>query len=48
LNLCHTDEIPSPDDISASELADLIYSSNADTYRIPLSSGGVHEEKDKG
>ncbi|KAK2714755.1 hypothetical protein QYM36_009093 [Artemia franciscana] len=47
LNLCHTDEIPSPDDISASELADLIYSSNADTYRIPLSSGGVHEEKDK-
>lgn len=48
INICHTEEIPPPDDVSDEELTRILESEDPSSYRIPLSLGVPHEEQDKG
>lgn len=47
INVCHTDVIPAPVDISESELTCILESDEPSTFRIPLSLGEGHDELDK-
>ncbi|KAG8297953.1 PIH1 domain-containing protein 1 [Homalodisca vitripennis] len=47
LNICHTDEIPAPQDICDDKLLEIMKSDEPSTYRLPLSIGDLHEEPDK-
>ncbi|XP_022658115.1 PIH1 domain-containing protein 1-like [Varroa jacobsoni] len=47
INLCHTEEIPSPKELSEGELARILESDNFTAYRVPLSLGLPHDEQDK-
>jgi len=47
VNICHTTVIPSPVDITESELTRILDSDEPSTFRIPMSLGEGHEEVDK-
>lgn len=47
VNICQTDALPPPDDISESQLADICNSDEICNYKIPLSIGEVRNESDK-
>ncbi|KAK5644371.1 hypothetical protein RI129_005671 [Pyrocoelia pectoralis] len=47
INICQTDALPPPDDISENELTYLCRSDEICNYRIPLSIGDVRTESDK-
>lgn len=47
VNICTTDAIPSPKDITETELQEIINSDDAATFRVPMSIGDVRFEKDK-
>lgn len=47
INVCHTPELPEPQDISDEELIQILGSDDPTTYRVPLSLGLPHEEVDK-
>lgn len=47
INVCHTSELPEPQDISDEELMHILSSDDPTTYRVPLSLGLPHEEVDK-
>ena len=47
LNICQTDAIPAPADITDSELTDILDSDEPSSFRIPMSLGEGHEEVDK-
>ena len=47
LNICRTDIIPKPVEITESELASILESDEPSTFRIPMSLGEAHEEVDK-
>ncbi|KAF6207863.1 hypothetical protein GE061_016312 [Apolygus lucorum] len=47
INICYTDEIPSPRDISDEELIKILESDEASSYTVPLSLGDLHIEADK-
>lgn len=46
VNICTSQEIPSPKDISDEQLQTLLQSGDATNYRVPLSLGEPHTEKD--
>lgn len=46
INICHSDEIPSPSDISDEELLKLIETEDPSKFRVPLSLGEPHAEID--
>ncbi|KAL7990066.1 hypothetical protein Chor_012732, partial [Crotalus horridus] len=47
VNVCRSQHIPSPPDLTNEELACLTESKNASTFRIPMSLGEPHAEVDK-
>lgn len=47
INICHTKEIPPPNEISEAELTRILESDDPTSYRIPLSLALPHDEKDK-
>ncbi|XP_058039174.1 PIH1 domain-containing protein 1 [Ahaetulla prasina] len=47
VNVCRSPHIPSPPDLTNEELACLIESENASTFRVPMSLGEPHAEVDK-
>ena len=47
LNICQTEVIPPPADISNSELTDILESDEPSSFRIPMSLGEGHDEADK-
>ncbi len=47
MNICHTTVIPSPVDVTESELTRILDSDEPSTFRIPMSLGEGHEEVDK-
>ncbi|KAF7238813.1 PIH1 domain-containing protein 1 [Varanus komodoensis] len=47
VNVCRSSHIPPPPDLTNEELACLIESENASTFRIPMSLGEPHAEVDK-
>ena len=49
INICTSEKVPSPRDISEEELAELISSETADPtqFRVPMSLGEPHAEVDK-
>lgn len=47
INICHTDEIPPPEDISDDQLLEILSSDEAASYRLPISIGDLHTEADK-
>ncbi len=47
VNICHTTVIPSPVDVTESELTRIFESDEPSTFRIPMSLGEGHEEVDK-
>ena len=48
LYLLYSSQIPSPKDISDEQLQTLLQSGDAINYRVPLSLGEPHTEKDNG
>lgn len=48
INICHTPELPEPQEISEKELIQILESDDPTSYRVPLSLGLPHEELDKG
>ncbi|XP_063922562.1 PIH1 domain-containing protein 1 [Zophobas morio] len=47
VNICHTDAIPPPKDITEKELANILESDDIADYRVPMSIGDVRTETDK-
>ncbi|XP_065845698.1 PIH1 domain-containing protein 1-like [Oscarella lobularis] len=47
INICKSDQLPAPKDISAVELAEIISSEDPMRYRVPISFGLPHTELDK-
>ncbi|XP_062994566.1 PIH1 domain-containing protein 1 [Elgaria multicarinata webbii] len=47
VNVCRSSHVPPPPDLTNEELACLIESENASTFRIPMSLGEPHAEVDK-
>ncbi|KAG5674809.1 hypothetical protein PVAND_004756 [Polypedilum vanderplanki] len=47
INICHTDEIPAPKDITETELHKLIENQNATDFKVPLSVTKPRDCKDK-
>ena len=47
LNICQTDAIPAPADITDCELTDILDSDEPSSFRIPMSLGEGHDEVDK-
>lgn len=47
INICHTDEVPPPEDISDNQLMDILSSDEPSSYRLPISIGDLHTEADK-
>jgi hypothetical protein len=47
VNICHTDAIPAPKDISEKELSEILESDEISEFRVPMSIGEVRTEKDK-
>ncbi|XP_043915173.1 PIH1 domain-containing protein 1-like [Protopterus annectens] len=46
INICKSDQIPSPPDISEEELIEILESDEPSSYRIPMSLGEPHAEID--
>lgn len=47
LNICKTDAIPPPKDISTRELEEILNSDEPGDYKVPMSIGEIRTEKDK-
>lgn len=47
VNLCTSDAVPPPDDVTDQELIEVLESEDPSKFRIPLSIGEAHEETDK-
>lgn len=47
INICTSDGIPSPEDISNQELLDILQSDEPSDFRVPMSIGQPHVEDDK-
>lgn len=47
VNVCHTDGIPEPMEISEEKLLQMIMDDDIPHYRIPISIGDLHIESDK-
>lgn len=47
INICHTDAIPPPEEISENELVDILSSDEPSNYRMPMSIGEARLENDK-
>lgn len=47
INICHTDEVPPPEDISDEKLLEILSSDEPSSYRLPISIGDLHTEADK-
>uniref|UniRef100_A0A2P2I7V0 PIH1 domain-containing protein 1 n=1 Tax=Hirondellea gigas TaxID=1518452 RepID=A0A2P2I7V0_9CRUS len=47
LNFCTSEHIPAPEDITGQELIEILDSEDPSNFRIPMSIGPLHEEKDK-
>ena len=47
VNICHTNIIPAPVDVTDSELTSILQSDEPSNFRIPMSLGEGHEEVDK-
>uniref|UniRef100_A0A1L8DCP9 PIH1 domain-containing protein 1 n=1 Tax=Nyssomyia neivai TaxID=330878 RepID=A0A1L8DCP9_9DIPT len=47
INICHTDDIPAPKDISEDELMKILNSNTPNSYKIPMSIGEPRNTKDK-
>lgn len=47
INICHTDEVPPPEDISDNQLLEVLSSDEPSSYRLPISIGDLHMEADK-
>lgn len=47
VNICKTDAIPPPKDVSQDELIDIISSDSPGDFRVPMSIGEIRVEKDK-
>ncbi|XP_071542391.1 PIH1 domain-containing protein 1 isoform X2 [Panulirus ornatus] len=47
INVCTSDAIPTPEDISDQELITILESDTASDFRVPMSIGQPHQEKDK-
>lgn len=47
VNICKTDSIPPPKDITPDELLEIISSDSPGDFRVPMSIGEIREEKDK-
>lgn len=47
MNICYTDAIPPPDDITERELEEILSSDAAPSFRVPMSIGDIRAEIDK-
>ena len=47
INVCTSDKVPTPQEISEEELAEILNSEDAIKYRVPMSLGEPHAEVDK-
>ncbi|XP_055859039.1 PIH1 domain-containing protein 1 isoform X2 [Episyrphus balteatus] len=47
INVCHTEEIPAPDDITEEELTEILQSDEPSSFRIPMSISEPRITKDK-
>lgn len=47
INICHTDAIPPPEEISENELVEILSSDEPSNYRMPMSIGEARVENDK-
>uniref|UniRef100_A0A7G3AJK3 PIH1 domain-containing protein 1 n=1 Tax=Lutzomyia longipalpis TaxID=7200 RepID=A0A7G3AJK3_LUTLO len=47
INICHTDDIPAPKDITEVELMNILNSDTPNSYKIPMSIGEPRTTKDK-
>jgi len=47
INICHTEEVPAPVDVSDAELIKILESDEPSSYRLPMSIGDLHQEPDK-
>ncbi|CAG9840560.1 unnamed protein product [Diabrotica balteata] len=47
INICQTDSIPPPKDITATELQEILESDEPGDYRVPMSIGEIRTESDK-
>lgn len=47
INVCTSDAIPSPEDISDEELISILESEEPSDFKVPMSIGQPHDEKDK-
>ncbi|XP_044734331.1 PIH1 domain-containing protein 1, partial [Chrysoperla carnea] len=47
INICHTKDLPTPNEISESELLELLQSEEAPNYRVPMSIGQSKSVTDK-
>jgi hypothetical protein len=48
INICHTPEVPAPEDISEATLVEIWTSEDHSSFRVPMSIGEGHAEADKG
>jgi hypothetical protein len=48
INICHTPEVPAPEDISEDALMEIWTSEDHSSFRVPMSIGEGHAEADKG
>lgn len=47
INVCTSDVLPAPEDITDQELIKILESDQPSDFRVPMSIGPPHEEKDK-
>ncbi|ROT71195.1 PIH1 domain-containing protein 1 [Penaeus vannamei] len=47
INVCTSEAIPAPEDITDQELIAILESDKPSDFRVPMSIGQLHEEKDK-
>ncbi|GLV32341.1 PIH1 domain containing 1 [Carabus blaptoides fortunei] len=47
VNICQTDAIPAPEDISEAQLLEILQSDTPSTFRVPMSIGDARPEVDK-
>ena len=48
MNVCTSERIPPPEDITDDELISILNSEEPSNFKVPMSIGHGHEEKDKG
>ncbi|XP_024085965.1 protein kintoun-like [Cimex lectularius] len=47
MNICYTDDIPEPEDLTDAELITILESEEPATFKVPMSLGSLHTEVDK-